>query len=82
MDDAELQSDCSRCVGLCCVALSFSRADGFGHDKAAGEPCENLDEALDWAKKVPLPAGSIEVRPVMDYEAFGAEEPAAAEASS
>ena len=44
--------------------------------------CENLDEALDWAKKIPLPAGAIEVRPVMDYEAFGAEEPAAAEASS
>ena len=44
--------------------------------------CDNLDEALDWAKKVPLRAGAIEVRPVMDYEAFGAEEPAAAEASS
>ena len=44
--------------------------------------CENLDEALEWAKKIPLPAGAIEVRPVMDYEAFGAEEPAAAEVSS
>lgn len=43
MDDVELQSDCSRCVGLCCIALSFSRADGFGHDKAAGEPCYHLD---------------------------------------
>ena len=44
--------------------------------------CENLDEALEWAKKAPAPGGAIEVRPVMDYESFGAEEPAAAEARS
>ena len=43
--------------------------------------CENLDEALEWANKVPLPAGAVEVRPVMDYEAAGYE-PAAAEAAS
>jgi hypothetical protein len=30
--------------------------------------CENLDSALDWAKKVPMRGGVIEVRPVMDYE--------------
>jgi hypothetical protein len=42
MDDVELQSDCQSCVGLCCVALSFSRADGFGHDKTAGEACHYL----------------------------------------
>jgi hypothetical protein len=36
--------------------------------------CENLDQALEWAKKVPLqPGGTIEVRPVMDYEQFGFE---------
>ena len=40
--------------------------------------CENLDEALEWAKKVPLtPPASIEVRPVMDYTEFGFEDPAA-----
>ncbi len=44
--------------------------------------CENLDEALDWAKKVPLQAGGVEVRPVMDYTQYGYEEPSAAEASS
>jgi hypothetical protein len=44
--------------------------------------CKDLDEALEWAKKVPARGGAIEIRPVMDYEAFGAEEPAAAEASS
>jgi hypothetical protein len=35
--------------------------------------CENLDEALEWAGKVPLRAGSIEVRPVMDLSRFGYE---------
>jgi hypothetical protein len=29
-------------VGLCCVALPFSRSADFGHDKPAGEPCRHL----------------------------------------
>jgi hypothetical protein len=33
--------------------------------------CENLDEALDWANKVPLRSGSIEIRPIMDLSQFG-----------
>ena len=33
--------------------------------------CENLDEALEWARKVPMRTGSIEVRPVMDLSRFG-----------
>jgi hypothetical protein len=46
--------------------------------------CQDLDHALEFAKKVPLrPGGSIEVRPVMDYTQFGFEDPAAkVEASS
>lgn len=47
--------------------------------------CENLDEAIEWAKKVPASGGGIEVRPVMDYTQYGYEDPssaAAAEASS
>jgi hypothetical protein len=35
--------------------------------------CENLDEALEWARKVPLRSGSIEIRPVMDLSQFGYE---------
>jgi hypothetical protein len=31
--------------------------------------CSDLDEALAWARKVPMPGGKVEVRPVMDYEA-------------
>jgi hypothetical protein len=37
--------------------------------------CKDLDEALAWAKKLPVRDRSIEVRPVMDYEARGAEGP-------
>lgn len=42
MAQGDLQADCSRCVGLCCVALSFDRSDHFGHDKVAGEACYHL----------------------------------------
>jgi hypothetical protein len=35
--------------------------------------CRDLDEALEWAKKVPMRSGSIEVRPVMDLSEFGYE---------
>jgi len=29
--------------------------------------CKDLDDAIAWAKKVPVAGGSIEIRPVMDY---------------
>jgi hypothetical protein len=35
--------------------------------------CEDRDEALEWANKVPMRSGSIEVRPVMDLSRFGYE---------
>ena len=35
--------------------------------------CKDLDEALDWARKIPMPGGNVEVRPVMDYEAAGSQ---------
>ena len=39
--------------------------------------CPNLDDAIGWAAKIPgASTGSVEVRPVMDYEAMGAEAPA------
>ena len=41
--------------------------------------CENLDEALEWAKKVPVGEGSaVEVRPVVDLSEFGYKDPNAA----
>ena len=36
--------------------------------------CENLDEAIEYAKEVPFEAGSVEIRPVMDLTAFGYED--------
>jgi len=39
---------------------------------------ENLDEAIEWARKVPIGDGqSTEVRPVMDYGEVGFESPGA-----
>ncbi len=35
--------------------------------------CANADEALEWAHKVPLQNGSIEIRPIMDLSQFGYE---------
>lgn len=36
--------------------------------------CADLDEALDWANKVPIqPGAAIEVRPIMDLSQFGYE---------
>jgi hypothetical protein len=33
--------------------------------------CKDLDDALAWAKRIPMPGGTVEVRPVMDYESAG-----------
>jgi hypothetical protein len=41
---AELRADCSRCAGLCCVALPFARSAEFAIDKPAGMPCRHLRE--------------------------------------
>jgi hypothetical protein len=43
--------------------------------------CSDHDEALDWARQVPLSGGAVEVRPVMDYTQYGYEDPAAAAAN-
>jgi hypothetical protein len=37
--------------------------------------CKDLDEAIGWAARIPDAAnGTVEIRPVMDYEATGAEQ--------
>jgi len=43
--------------------------------------CKDLDEALDYAKKIPFENGWVEVRPVMDYSEYGYENPAEAGAT-
>jgi hypothetical protein len=42
-DNAPLRGDCSRCIGLCCVALAFDRGPSFAFDKPAGTPCDHLE---------------------------------------
>ena len=45
--------------------------------------CANLDEALEWAKKVPIqPGNTAEVRPVMDFSEYGYEDPNEAKATA
>jgi hypothetical protein len=38
----DFEANCNACLGLCCIALSFTRAQGFGHDKPEGVPCHLL----------------------------------------
>ena len=45
--------------------------------------CRDLDEAVAWAKKLPSAySGSVEIRPVMNYEAYGYEAPDSEAAAS
>ena len=44
--------------------------------------CKDLDEALEYAKKIPLFGGKVEVRPVMDYSEYGYEDPTATRESA
>jgi hypothetical protein len=45
--------------------------------------CKDLDDALNWAAQIPeAKTGSIEVRPVLDYEAIEAATGASMEASA
>ena len=37
-----LHSDCSKCFGLCCVALNIATSSDFAINKPAGKPCPNL----------------------------------------
>ncbi|MDQ1571331.1 MAG: hypothetical protein QOF79_2005 [Actinomycetota bacterium] len=39
-----LKADCTNCFGLCCAALPFTASVDFAFDKAAGEPCRNLED--------------------------------------
>lgn len=38
-----LRGDCARCIGLCCIAPTFSASSDFAIDKRAGERCPNLE---------------------------------------
>ncbi|MET0974180.1 MAG: pentapeptide repeat-containing protein [Leifsonia sp.] len=43
-DRSALRADCANCFALCCVALNFVASADFAIDKAAGDPCPNLQD--------------------------------------
>ena len=65
-----LAADCSRCCGLCCTALYFSKAEGFPDDKEAGIPCAHLCE--DFSCEVHSSLSGRRLKGCINYECFGA----------
>ncbi|SDM55027.1 pentapeptide repeat-containing protein [Acetanaerobacterium elongatum] len=70
MNIQHLKPDCSACFGLCCVALYFSKQDGFPADKSAGTPCEQLNRQFRCAVHERL--GALGLKGCRAYECFGA----------
>lgn len=66
----ELKIDCSHCDGLCCVALYFSKIDGFPENKPAGQPCHHLlnNNQCDIYKQLK----EKKMKGCMIYDCFGA----------
>ena len=66
----ELTADCTRCVGLCCVVLPFSRSADFAFDKPAGTPCRHL--AADARCGIHASLRESGMRGCVAYDCFGA----------
>jgi len=67
---ARLQADCERCFGLCCTALPFSASADFAIDKAAGQPCTNLQ--ADYRCGVHRDLRKLGFKGCTVYDCFGA----------
>ena len=65
-----MKSDCSKCSGLCCTALFFSKTDGFPKDKIAGEPCMHL--LKNYQCKIHSQLKAKKMRGCIGYDCFGA----------
>ncbi len=65
-----LSDDCASCFGLCCVALPFARSSDFAIDKAAAQPCRNLQ--ADFRCGVHDNLRQLGFRGCTVYECFGA----------
>ena len=65
-----MKSDCSKCSGLCCTALFFSKMDGFPNDKASGQPCVNL--LKDYRCKIHSQLEKQKMKGCIGYDCFGA----------
>jgi uncharacterized protein YjbI with pentapeptide repeats len=66
----DLKIDCGNCFGFCCVALYFSKVDGFPKDKNPGEPCVNLNS--DFTCKVHKDLRKKGLKGCTSYDCFGA----------
>ncbi|WP_279166746.1 hypothetical protein [Thomasclavelia cocleata] len=66
----QLKTNCSKCSGLCCVALFFSKMDGFPKDKKAGQPCNNLLD--DFRCKIHTQLEDRNLKGCIGYDCFGA----------
>lgn len=62
--------NCESCTGLCCVALFFSKSDGFPKDKKAGIACKNLQP--DYKCKLYSQLSKHGLKGCMAYDCFGA----------
>lgn len=65
-----LQSDCSQCFGLCCVALPYAKSTDFSCDKPGGTPCRHL--APDYRCGIHSRLREQGFRGCTVYECFGA----------
>lgn len=68
--EKDLKIDCKDCFGFCCVALYFSKCDGFPNDKEAGKPCNNLNK--DFTCKVHNNLRNKGLKGCTIYDCFGA----------
>ena len=66
----ELKGDCKHCFGFCCVALYFSKSEGFPNDKEAGRPCINLQN--DFKCSVHKELRNKGLKGCSAYDCFGA----------
>lgn len=66
----ELKADCKNCFGFCCIALFFSKSEGFPVNKDAGKPCPNLN--VDFKCKVHNNLSKLGLKGCIAYDCFGA----------
>ncbi|QHI72717.1 pentapeptide repeat-containing protein [Aminipila terrae] len=65
-----LSIKCEECCGLCCTALYYAKTDGFPEDKAAGNPCMNLQD--DFKCGIHEKLTKYNLKGCRSYDCFGA----------
>lgn len=66
----QLKVDCSKCSGLCCTALFFSKTEGFPENKKAGIPCTKLQN--NYHCKIHHELEERNMKGCIGYDCFGA----------